>query len=144
MAFAAKRKNAIVVRRPITQSPKFIAVQKRVSGLSKRALTVAKEAEVELPLLTLGGAAVPALYQRYAGKPLPSLGGIDPELIAGGLLMAASFALRGKGRRMVMALGAGCAAPAVNRGIKTGTVKVGEDDEDGLGNTETGADDARI
>lgn len=145
MAFAAKRKNAIVVRRPITQSPKFLAVKSRVAGLSKRAANVAKEGEIELPLLTLAGAAVPAIYTRYAGKSLPSIGGIDPELLAGGVIMGVSLALRGRTRRMVAALGAGCAAPAVSRAIKTGSVKVGEDDDDdGLGPSETGADDTRI
>lgn len=145
MAFAAKRKNAIVVRRPITQSPKFLAVKSRVAGLSKRAANMAKEGEIELPALTLVGAALPAVYTRYAGKSLPSVGGIDPELLAGGVLMGVSLALRGRSRRMVAALGAGCAAPAVSRAIKTGTVKVsGDDEDDGLGPSETGADDTRI
>lgn len=145
MAFAAKRKNAIVVRRPITQSPKFLAVKSRVTGLAKRAANVAKEGEIELPALTLVGAALPAVYTRYAGKPLPSLGGVDPELLAGGLVMAVSLALKGRSRRMVAALGAGCAAPALSRAIKVGTIKVGgEDEDDGLGPSETGADDTRI
>lgn len=142
MAAAAKRKAAIVVRRPITQSPKFIAVKQRVGSLSKRAAGIAKEAEVELPMLTLAGAALPAVYTRYAGKPLPSLGGIDSELVTGGLIMGLSFALKGRTRRMAMALGAGCAAPAVSRAIKSGSIKVGEDDE--LDTPETGADDTRI
>lgn len=138
----ARARTAIVHRKPITQSPKFLAIKGRVGALSKRAGNIAKEAEVELPMLTLAGAAAPAIYTRYAGKSLPSVGGIDPELLAGGVIMGLSMALRGRSRRMVMALGAGCAAPAVSRAIKTGTVKVGEDDDDGLG--ETGASDPRI
>jgi hypothetical protein len=128
MAFA-RRKNAIAVRRPISQSPKFVALKSRVGGLSKRATNIAKEAEVELPMLTLAGAALPAVYQRYSGKALPTVGGIDPELVAGGVIMAISMALKGGTRRRVMAFGAGCAAPAVSRAIKVGSVKVGEDDE---------------
>lgn len=129
MAFAKRKGTAIAVRRPVTSSPKFVALKARVGGLSKRAANVAKEAEVELPMLTLAGAALPAIAARY-GRPLPSIGGIDPELVAGGVLMAASMALRGRTRRMVMAVGAGCAAPAVSRAIKSGSVKVGEDDDE--------------
>ena len=137
-----RSKNAAApARRSITKSPKFLKAQARVKGLARSARTVAKEAEIELPMMTLVGAAVPALYTRYSGKSLPTVGNIDPQLLAGGLLIGLSMALKGSTRRRVAAIGAGCAAPAVSRAIAVGTIKVGEDDETAGDDDETGADD---
>jgi hypothetical protein len=123
------RRGTQVIRRPVTSSPAYLKLADKVSKLRKRSIDAGKTAEN--PMLVLGGAAIPALYQRFAGRPLPTVMNLDPELLAGGLLMALSQMTRGHNRTRLLALGAGCAAPAINRSIKSGTVLVGDDGTDG-------------
>jgi len=129
MASHARKTQLVTRHKPVTASPKYLKLQARVSGLAKR--THAAASRQENVLLVLGGAAVPALYTKFTGRALPALGGIDPELVLGGLLMAAATMTGGKNAQRLLALGTGCAAPAINRAIKAGSIKVGEDDESG-------------
>jgi hypothetical protein len=129
MATHARKTQIVARHKPVTQSPKFLKLQARVSNVAKRAHAGA--ARQENVMLVLAGAAVPALYSKLTGRALPSLGGIDPELILGGLLMAGATMTSGKTGHRLLALGTGCAAPAINRAIKAGSIKVGEDDESG-------------
>ena len=142
MAFT-KRRTALAVRRPVTASPKYIALANRVQNLRKRGTHAARANEGTL--LVLGGAALPAIIARFTGKPLPTFGGIDPGLLYGGLLLAAGMTMRGKSAERMKQLGTGVAAPAIARAIQTGTVKVSGDDvgadDDISGDDDVGGDE---
>lgn len=138
MAFA-KRKAALAVRRPVTASPKYIALANRVQNLRKRGSHAARANEGTL--LVLGGAALPAVISRFTGKPLPTFGGIDPGLLYGGLLIAAGMTMKGKNAERLKQLGTGVAAPAIARAITTGSVKVSGDDDVGADDEISGDDD---
>jgi hypothetical protein len=137
MAFT-KRRTALAVRRPVTASPKYIALANRVQNLRKRGTHAARANEGTL--LVLAGAAAPALIARMMGKPLPTFGAIDPGLLYGGAMIAIGMSMKGKTGERLKQLGTGAAAPAVARAIQTGTVKVSGDDDVGA-DDEIGGDD---
>jgi len=138
MAFA-KRKAALAVRRPVTASPKYIALANRVQNLRKRGSHVARANEGTL--LVLGGAALPAVISRFTGKPLPTFGNIDPGLLYGGILIALGMTMKGKNAERCKQFGTGVAAPAIARAISTGSVKVSGDDDVGADDEISGEDD---
>jgi hypothetical protein len=138
MAFT-KRRTALAVRRPVTASPKYIALANRVQNLRKRGTHAARANEGTL--LVLGGAALPAIIARFTGKPLPTFGGIDPGLLYGGIMLAAGMSMKGKSGERLKQLGTGVAAPAIARAIQTGTVKVSGDDDVGADDDISGDDD---
>lgn len=123
----------VPARRSITSNPKYQALEKRVKSLGKRVREGAGSARD--PMMFLGGAALPAVYTRFSGKSLPTVGGVDPELLYGGGAMLASLFVKGKASHMLRTIGAGIAAPAVNRSIKSGSVKVAGDEETGSDDT---------
>lgn len=131
------KRAAIVHRKPVTQSPKYLKLKARVSGLAKRAGGGALSNEGTM--LVLAGAAAPALITRFTGKSLPTFGGIDPALLAGGLLLVAGMQIKGKNGARLKLLGTGVAAPAIARAVQTGSVKVSGDDD--VGDDEIGDDD---
>jgi hypothetical protein len=135
----AKRKAAIVARRPVTQNPKFVRLQARVANLAKRGRHHA--AKNENTLLVLGGAALPALVQRFSGRGLPTFAGIDPGILWGAALMGISTQVGGKNGERLMAIGTGVAAPAIARAVTTGTIKVSGDDDVGADDEISGDDD---
>lgn len=141
MAFAkARSRTAVVVRKPITQNPKYLRLQARVHGIAKR--TRHHASKNEGTLLVLGGAALPALVSRFTGKGLPTFMGIDPGLLWGGVLMAASTQMSGKNAERLMSLGTGVAAPAIARAVTTGSIKVSGTEIDELaGDDEISGDD---
>lgn len=133
---ALARKTAVVHRKPVSSSPKFQKIEARLKSVGSRARIEA--ARNEQTILTLAGAMLPAVIQRFSGKPLPTLGNIDPGLLYGGVGMVLATQLRGRNRDRVMAIATGCAAPALSRAVQTGSVKVaGEDDYE-----ETAGDDS--
>ncbi len=140
----AKRRAAIVQRRPVTSHPRFVALQTRVMSAAKRSKVVAQRNEDTL--LVFGGAALPALIQRFTGKSLPTIAGIDPGLLFGGAAIVLSSQVGGKNGARLKALGTGMAAPGIARAIQTGTIKVSGDDDVGAddeisGDDDVGADD---
>lgn len=136
MAFQ-KRRTAVVVRRPVTQNPRYLRLLSRVkSGAKRTHLAAAKN---EQTLLVLGGAALPALIQRFSGKSLPTVAGIDPSILFGGALLAAGMYTAGKNGERMKSLGMGMAAPGIARAIQTGTIKVSGDDD--VGDDDVGDDD---
>lgn len=126
MPALARRKAPVAHRTPITKSPKYLKLQARVQNLAKRGRHAASRNEGTL--LVLGGAALPAAVQRFTGKGLPTVMGIDPGLLWGGALMALGMNMGGKNGDRLKHLGTGVAAPAVARAITSGTIKVGEDE----------------
>lgn len=135
----AKRKTALAPRRPVTSNPKYLRLQARVASLAKRGHHAAKKHESTL--LVLGGAALPALVQRFSGKQLPTFAGIDPGILWGAALMGISSQVGGRNGERLMALGTGVAAPAIARAVTTGTIKVSGDDDVGADDEISGDDD---
>lgn len=138
MASLARRKHA-PARKPVTQSPKYLALKARVGALAKRSRAAA--GRNEHTLLVLAGAAAPAAVQRFTGRGLPTVAGIDPGLLWGGALMAFGMYMAGKNGERLKAIGTGVAAPAVARAISTGTIKVSGDEEIIGADDDVGADD---
>lgn len=138
MAFA-RRKTAIVQRRPITTHPRFVALQTRVAAAGKRTRAVAQKNEDTL--LVLAGAAAPALITRFTGKSLPTVAGIDPALLIGGVLLVVGSRMAGKNGARMKSLGTGMAAPAIARAVQTGTIKVSGDEDVGADDEISGDDD---
>lgn len=141
---SAARRTAVVVRKPVTQNPRFLRLAARVKNSQKRVHVAA--AKNEQTLLVLVGAAAPALITRLSGKSLPTVAGIDPTILFGGLLLAAGMYTAGKNGERMKSLGLGMAAPGIARAVQTGTIKVSGDDETGAdeetsGDDETGADE---
>jgi hypothetical protein len=117
----AKRRTSVVVRRPVTQSPRYLKLVSRVKNGAKRTHQAA--ARNEQTLLVLAGAAAPALIQRFTGKPLPTVGMYSP----------------GKNGERMKSIGLGMAAPGISRAVATGTIKVSGDDD--VGDDDVGDDD---
>lgn len=140
MAFAkARSRTAVVVRKPITQNPRYLKLAARVTNLSKRGRHQA--AKNEGTLLVLAGAAAPALIQRFTGKPLPTFAGIDPALLIGAAAIAIGMNMGGKNGERIKQLGVGAAAPAIARAVTTGSIKVSGDDDVGADDEISGDDD---
>jgi hypothetical protein len=126
MAFAKRRRTAVVVRKPVTQNPRFIRLAARVNNSQKRVRVAA--ARNEQTFLVLAGAAAPALITRLSGKSLPTIAGIDPSILFGGVLIAAGMYTAGKNGERMKSFGLGLAAPGISRAVQTGTIKVSGDD----------------
>jgi hypothetical protein len=133
----AKRRTSVVVRRPVTQSPRYLKLVSRVKNGAKRTHQAA--ARNEQTLLVLAGAAAPALIQRFTGKPLPTVAGIDPAILFGGALIAFGMYSPGKNGERMKSIGLGMAAPGISRAVATGTIKVSGDDD--VGDDDVGDDD---
>lgn len=137
MAF--KRRTAIVHRRPVTSHPRFVALAGRVKAAGRRSIVSAQRNEDTL--LVLAGAAAPALLQRFGGRSLPTVGGIDPGILYGGVCIVLGARMAGKNGARLRAFGTGLAAPAVARAVTTGSIKVSGDDDVGADDEISGDDD---
>ncbi len=133
MATAVKKRNALALapRRKAGPSPKLAKLEARLKNATKRAGAAAKDKE--LGLISIGAAAGLAMLEKKGTK-LPTVMGLDPALLIGGVLFLGGAKLvAGKNGKRIEAAGEGLLAVAANRSILRGSVKVAgvDDDDDG-------------
>lgn len=121
----ARRSTTAIQHRPNPYRAKLVAAKERLANLSKRGARVA--ADQELSAITIGAPVALGFAERQ-GYALPTVMGLDPAVLYGGVLALLSFKVAGKNGKRMLAAGCGLLASGGRDSIKRGSVRVGEDE----------------
>lgn len=163
LALRNQRTSAPIRRKSSGPNKKTEQLKKRLANLRKRASGL--ETDTKLALVTLGTPVALSLLKKHQGFELPTVGGINPNVLWGGaLVLLGPTLVKGESGRMLSAAGLGMAAVGASESATAGTVvtakakkkkkssvagdeigddEIGDDEigDDEIGDDEIGADD---